>query len=869
MPELANVTWTRDLARLVENRSSKRTAVQANTGQAWRLTGVDGFSRAGIRPMAGFKKLPEGLGLTSGQTLQRGDFWVVTLPVDSDTAFTGYVYRYRDGGSGPYVVKFKWYDGSTDTAGVGWNTSAAIFSTTPKEPMDIAVVGRVLYVFVRGQEPAALYFNANETLTIVNDTGPGPNPPSFKIGALNNVSYLQTGTCLNNVDNATAALNQVSQGRIIVNREIDGKGDNYPAFKGPVASGSNKPTGETPLMYAPGSYSFAFELVDSRTNRKSQLSEIIELEPEDFEGAVTVSTSTTYNVGRRSYILFELLIDRRKYDQCYLYRSVRNPPNTTAGPLQSALFLEAVLVSTNNDYSSTDLDSKTFGSANSPPTFERWMFYCVLDDQALLVQDPYSNRVVVDTDMPKGGAAIAYEGIMVVSDIGGTASDPAPNQSNVGEIRYSSTLAFSPESFPPNNRNVPPTLRDTPIAWVQAAGNALGLSRSRAYFTRASGGFIEFEPIANGFGLESRRGLASIAELVFYVSSTGIKLINASGRLDAMAAFDNVIQDDWANTLADVFMVYDPDAKLLWTINPDKREALMVWMETNTPSSAVDIPFVAASPGLIPTASDGVEIAQFATASGNIYVYDRKRTKTDGSGNRRTALLDWSGAGVAVISSVGSPTANVYPITITGATLPTDGSLTDAYVYVSTGARRGEKYRITIVNTGTTFGAISDPKADGTFLNPTTLIGESIEISPIFVRWVDAPIDLQSPDGYQFGPSDRFRSRSCATLKTYFSDSLGLPVGTTRATYSSTLWRGNLTDLYTWGQPRNDDGDIVAAVADHNPAFASLFQHASDAPVTGTVLSAGLDIFVTDLDFLAVAATISGTILHTTRTRGP
>jgi hypothetical protein len=287
-------------------------------------------------------------------------------------------------------------------------------------------------------------------------------------------------------------------------------------------------------------------------------------------------------------------------------------------------------------------------------------------------------------------------------------------------------------------------------------------------------------------------------------------------------------------------------------------------METNTPSSSVDIPFVAASPGLIPTASDGVEIAQFATSSGNIYVYDRKRTKTDGSGNRRTALLDWSGAGVAVIAAVGSPTAGVYPITITGATLPTDGTMNDAYVYVSTGARRGEKYRITAVNTGTTFGAISD-----TGIDPTALVGQSIEISPIFVRWVDAPIDLQSPDGYQFGPSDRFRSRSCATLKTYFSDSLGTPVDTTRATYSSTLWRGNLTDLYTWGQPRNDDGDIVAAVADHNPAYASLFQHDSDAPVTGTVLSAGLDIFVTDLDFLAVAATISGTILHTTRTRGP
>lgn len=858
MPELASVVWTRDLARLVENRSSKRSAVLPNQGQAWRLTGVDGFSRAGIRPMAGFKKLSGDLNLTTGQTLNRGDFWVVTLPVDFDTAFTGYVYRYRDGGSGPYVVKFRWYDDSTQTAGTGWNTSSTIFSTNAPEPMDIAVVGRVLYIFVKGQEPAAVYFNADETLTVINDTGPGPNPPSFKVGALNSATYLTTSTCLNNQDNSNTDLNGVSQGRVVVNEVIDTRGDNYPDFKAPISPGANKPTGETPLKYAPGSYSFAFELVDSRTNRKSQLSEIMELEPEDFNGAVTVTTSTVYNVGKRSFILFELLVDTTKYDQCYLYRSVRNPPNTTAGPLQSALFLEAVLTSGNNKYSSTDLDTKTATG------FERWHFYCVLDDQALLVQDPFFNRVVVDTDMPKGGAAISYENIMIVSDIGGVASNPAPNQSNVGEIRYSSTLLVSPESFPPNNRNVPPTLRDTPIAWVQASGNALGLSKSRAYFTRASGGFIEFEPIANGFGLASRRGLASISELVFYVSSTGIKVINSSGRLDAMAAFDNVIQDDWATTRADVFMVYDPDSKVLWTINPDTREGLLVWMETNTPSSVVDLPFIAASSGLVPTEQTGAEVAQFVTSAGNIYVYDRNRTKTNGSGGKRTALLDWSGPGHVVVSAVGSPTVGVYPVTFTGGSLPTDGTLNDAFVYVTTGPRRGEKYRVTAVNTGTTFGLTSNENLD-----PTGLVGQTLAISPVFVRWVDAPIDMQSPDGYQFGLSERFRQRSVATMSVYFSDAMGPASGTNNALYSATLWRGNLGNVYTWGIPRNEDGLVVPSIVDHNPDYAAPFQNASNLPVVDSVVAPGLDIFVTDLDFLAVAARITGTIQHTSRARGP
>lgn len=865
MPEIPNVNWTRDLAGLVENRSSKRTAVVANQRQAWLLSGIDGFSRSGIRPMAGFKKLAGNLNLTTGQTLQRGDFWVVTLPVDFNTAFTGYVYRYRDGGSGPYVTKFRWYDNSTDTAGTGWNETASIFDDTPgsglgmatKPPMDIAVIGRVLYIFVKGQKPAAIYFKPDETVTVLNDTGPGPRPSSEKIGNLTNASFLQTGTALNN---ATGVYQDKPVGRVVVNDQIDGRGDNYPGFKAPVSPGTTKPTGETPLKYAPGSYSFAFELVDSRTNRKSQLSEIMELEPEDFRDAVTVSTSTTYNVGKRSYILFEVLLDRNKYDQVRLYRSVRNPPNTTAGPLQAALFLEAILTEDNNKYSSADLDANTSSAGGTD--FERWHFYCVLDDQALLVQDPFFNRVVVDEQMPQGGAAIAYENIMIVSDIGGAASDPAPNQSNVGEIRYSATLDFAPESFPPNNRNVPPGLRDTPIAWVQAAGNALGMSASRAYFTRASGGFIEFEPIANGFGITGRRSLASIAELVFYVSSTGMKVINSTGRLDAMAAFDNVIQEDWANSLADVFMVYDPDGKILWTINPETKEALLIWMETNTPSSATDIPFIAASAGLVPDATDGIELAQFATPNGNIYVYDRKRTKTDGSGGKRTAMLDWTGPGHVTISAVGSPTLTTYPVTVTGGTLPTDGSLSDAYVYVATGPRRGERYRITIVNTGTTFGM------DGDGLNPTNLVGETLAISPVFVRWVDAPIDLQDPDGFQFGLADRFRSRSASSLSIYFSDSIGPSANLDVATYSATLWRGNLGSRYTWGIPRDFAGLPTRAIVDHNPEWAATFQNDSTQPVTDSVLAAGFDTFVTDLDYLAIAARITGTIEHTSRTKG-
>ena len=864
MPEIPNVVWTRDLARLVENRSGRRTTVQPNQQQAWNLVGVDGFSRSGISPMAGFKKLPEDLGLGSSNVLQPGDFWVVTMPVSATTAYTGYLYRYQIGGSGNYVVQFKWYNGTT------WEDTSLtpIFTQATAEPMDIAMVGRVLYVCIRGTEPAALYFEETDPigspgvydLVVLNDTGPGPNPHSVKIGDQTNATFVGLATCLDNRVVTGEPYADLSVGRIIVNDQIDTRGSDYPEFEPAVVPGNDKPTGETPLKYQPGAYSFAFELVDSRTNLRSQLSEIIELEPEDFKDAVSVTTSTTYNVGKRSYILFEVIVDTTKYDQVYLYRSVRNPPDTTAGPLQSALFLEKILTSANNLHGNTlDLRPRLEDSLQ----FERWFFYCVLDDQALLVQDPYFNRVVVDEDMPKGGAVLPYEGIMIMSDISGTTVDTVPNQSDVGEIRYSSTLIFSPESFPPNNRAVPPVRRDTPIAWVQAAGNALGLSPNRAYFTRASGGFIEFEPIANGFGLASRRGLSAIAEMVFYVSSTGIKVIDANGRLDAMSAFDNVIQEDWATTLDDVFMVYDPDAKVLWTINPDTREGLLIWMETSTPSSVQDLPFVAGWSGLLPEDQDAAEVAQFATSDGRIYVYDRKRTKTDGSGNTRTAILDWSGAARVVVGSVGSPTAGVYPLTITTSDFPTDGSLTDAFLYVADGPRRGERYRITIVNSATACDITSDEGYD-----PTGLSGETLEVSPVFVRWVDAPIDLQSPDGFQFGASDRFRSRSASTLSLYCSDVEGSGAGSAVATYSATLWRGNLGSKYTWGQPKDNNGDVVEAIVSHNPDYASLFQYSSDLPVTDSVITPGIDIFVTDLDYLAIAARITGTVQHTSRTRG-
>jgi hypothetical protein len=892
MPPITT-SWNRPLARVREDRGSLRTALPAGTGTAHRLTGVDGYCSAGLRPVPGFRKVHSLAGaddssptvtaltviqaangtISSTDRILPNDFWCVTVPVNGELYFSGYVFRVTHTG-GNASIWLKYYD---STASEWYNKQIWGSASGQSDAMTVQVVGRLCYVLLKGKEPRAFYFDDASTydFNLITDTGPGPNPRLEFIGR----QYWQDNYDGRITNDAGDTLNEAF-GKIAIvgpngfplltNYAYRDYADfvapnNYNADDPPVVTDA----GVVPYPHVPGDYAFAYEFVNTKTGRRSQLSEIAYVSATDFLWAITQAADTTIptftqtnvNLEKRSWILFEVLVNVTEYDEVRLYRSIRNQPYSKAGPLQATLFRTETLTSAGNKLDPGGIND---GQNNVAANFERWVVWLRLDDLATLNQEVYYNRTVCDEEMPKAGAGTYYNGTLIVSNIGGTeVSDDEPNRRGVGEIRYSSTLLGAPEMFPPANRVVPRSYLDSPIDWVQTAGNVIGLSPEGLHFGRVVGGFINFEAIAEGYGTVSRRAADSIGGLLFYLSETGLKVATTNGALDGTRMFDEVIRTDWASTLDNTFVIYDPSIKVLFVGNPDREEALLTWMETSTTTSLDDFAFVGGDSGVVPGAASTRNVAQFVTEVGDVYVYDRLREKTDGSGNARRAMLDFTGQGRGVIASGSSGVVDTLTVTITG--LPVDTSLIGAYVYVSTGTLRGTKFKVTgVVNNGdgTYTFAVEDPNS---LVESADLVGATLEISPVFVRWVDAPIGL-SLDQQMFGPQDFFRVRAISSGAVYFTDVSGVGASTDSATYTATVWVDNGTEPFGTGEPVDVDGEPVRAIRTGNPVHG--IRYPDGLTLDASVIAPGLDVFCTDCDFIALSARIDGKFHHSSLVSG-
>jgi len=204
-----------------------------------------------------------------------------------------------------------------------------------------------------------------------------------------------------------------------------------------------------------GDYSFGYQLVDSKTGRRSALSNIAQVRSEDFTVTRTQG-GNTISVKQDQYMGIELVYDSAKYDLMYVYRSVKIQ-DAGGTMVAGLLFLDKIVKL--SDYLTCKNGAGVSYTFNTLTTSNRHvMYFYELEDKQLVYQNPYVDRSVFDETMPYGGAAIFYQSTMLMSRIEVPTASTTEESRNVdphrglGEMRWSSLMEMSPELFPPFNR---------------------------------------------------------------------------------------------------------------------------------------------------------------------------------------------------------------------------------------------------------------------------------------------------------------------------------------------------------------------------------------------------------------------------------
>jgi len=630
--------------------------------------------------------------------------------------------------------------------------------------------------------------------------------------------------------------------------------------------------------FAAGDYTFAYILFDSKTGRRSALSEIAQIRAFDFpgnDGQAPDPDDPDPTVPLHFFAL-EVVYDPGKYDQLLAYRSV----NTSAsGGLFAAgyLFLDKVVVL--EDFQTCEnLDGGAFddNDPDNPLGLKQSIYYYVLEDKQLIYQDSYTDRAVFDTEMPHGGAALMYEGAMLVSKIPdpplSTTDEIRIHDANrgVGELRWSSLTEVSPELFPPFNRYVPNVETNQIIRMEKVGGSAIGFSLDKLYHIRRHNVYILIQEMHEGLGIVTQRAVASAGSMLYFVTTKGLKAIDGSGRMDDVRHLNSLIIEDWKLTQGDIKVAFDSLAGCLFihNANPSQWRTAVLWFSTSMITEMHDMVFddvrtgvwprvyERTIPDVIPLTSpdfnnelteralwiqntpQALHASQDVTFRPRIYYYDYLGSKTmtgsqDAANNGQPAIrtLDTIGdcrarvaggyviVGIVTTGSEKYVTVDIGPPDSSG--LPRD--LHNMYAYIVKAGNLvaiGRKFRILTkaLQSGSIWRIIAADNDD--FIDfigsppSNVLAGDSFMFSPVYVRVVAPNVGIVDPEtGQEFGKSFN-RARLINSVGAAFTDVKGPPSadGFDDNFFQGLVYEGNLADPTVKRKVVDVEGSDVASV---------------------------------------------------------
>lgn len=858
-----NRKWIYPTVAASENKSIDRIGL-VGTDKAHQVVGVDGSRKYGLRPSTGFSLCKEleyvafsaasgdSPAITSASPVI--DIFPFQATIRSGEFVYGFVYRVKHTTASPVAydifvdfsasVAVSVTSPSSSISPIGSWTTQRIANDTTADDMDVVSIGRQVFVFVQGQPVKSFYIDYSESsgnytysFKTVSEAGPGAAPTLASL--INHTG----GTGIPSLSNG--------EGQLFREDDAESLGD-LP----------------TPHEFKDGKYGFAYYLHDSKSGRRSALSEVRGIE----SGSLHAGVSHLSKVG----IAFDA--DTSLYDQIYIFRSVRLED---VGGTYTASILHL-----DNIYDIADLTTK-----NS----EKVAYY-TLDDVALALQDIYLDKVTYESTVPRGASALEFDGSMLVADpIDGTDLSSSLDSSirNIGELRWSSLTERSPELFPINNKFVPDVVQNR-IKKLERAGEfAIGFSSDRLYHIRRNGVFLKIEDLHAGFGLAADNGTAGVGPLCYFLSNTGMKAVANNGQLDNVTSLDNLFLDEWYGNMADIRMEFDPYSSCLFILNEAAEEMACLWFNTGRISEFHDIPFSAMGRGTWPRnpASSEPAITDKNTTmverafflqnhpteknttpptgwKPRVYIYDQDSSKTlDGISTKAVRTLDYGGASTFRVSSytAGLTTTNLpLPVSLSA---PQVKAITGAYIYVVGGPKEfvGQKAKVLKATTTTlTIATTSDGVKGFNASNAASFASELVFApSPMYVNWVGGALPMtRTVDNQVMTQFDMFGNKQISSIGCHFSDVTGGPAG--YKFFQAQVWNASGDSAALEAIPLDFSGQIVGDSVEDGESDTYASFTASNLQTTGrhgiqdSVLSPGIETFITDLDYKLMAVICRG-----------
>lgn len=255
----------------------------------------------------------------------------------------------------------------------------------------------------------------------------------------------------------------------------------------------------------------------------------------------------------------------------------------------------------------------------------------------------------------------------------------------LGDVRYSSLTEMAPEHFPASNYYAIPRTSDEPLALKRAGDFLFGLASTRVFRIAVVGASVTVERISHGWGLVNRYAAAEVGTDVAYLGDSTLVTINGSdGELQTVGSIERLLNDrrEWQGHLDSVFLVFDSVSNALFLVNPETEDALVIWGNTNTVTRLQDMTFIRGTSGPHPE-EGGRDRAFFLTEDGRIVYFDSERASESPS----QIGLEGTNSGTFTSTSTGT--------TVTDTAAAFEAYVANCYLYILSGASRGERRRVT------------------------------------------------------------------------------------------------------------------------------------------------------------------------------
>ena len=145
------------LQRPTEYRPGRRTVQPSGTN--FEAVGVDGSVDGGFRRLNGMRTIHTLTGSLNTETQEINGFFPIVANVSYDNFMHGYIYRVYDATTGEAAVFLEYkFGGCSNWIGPVNMLGTQVDEVLGTGDMHVEVVGRYVYVMIKGRKPFLFYF---------------------------------------------------------------------------------------------------------------------------------------------------------------------------------------------------------------------------------------------------------------------------------------------------------------------------------------------------------------------------------------------------------------------------------------------------------------------------------------------------------------------------------------------------------------------------------------------------------------------------------------------------------------------------------------------------------------------------------------